>query len=87
VNTVDTSDEMARRLLEREVALIESAIRLVASGASPRTVVAGLQLADAAYPIALDRADVGTVEVETLQRRDGAGLDIVVRARGSVTVR
>lgn len=55
-------DQQVRIALEREVGLLDSAVRLVAAGRSPAVTVAGLHLATAAIalvtPIA---ADLGVV--------------------------
>ena len=65
--------------IDREVDVLESAIRLVASGATTRTVVAGLRLSEAVMPLVTPIAQRHGVTLEPIYRTDEEGWDIVVR--------
>lgn len=67
-----------------EVGLIESAMRLVASGAATRTIVAGLVMTDAALAITAGLAREMDVELGTVPRFDAPGMDVVVMRRPTV---
>ena len=67
--------------------VIVSAMRLVASGASRRTVVAGLRTTEAALDIAVRGATGLGVLVATIPRPDRSGLDVVVTRLGSAASR
>jgi hypothetical protein len=64
---------------DREADLVESAIRLVASGAAARTVVAGLHDAEAAVGVLRWLASSAGVSLETIDRAGQSGRDVVVR--------
>ena len=72
------SDADVRALIDQEADLIASAIRLVAAGVSPRTVIAGLRMAAAALAIAAPQADDLGVRVDLIGRPDQHGCDVVV---------
>lgn len=72
-----------RQLIDQEADLIASAMRLVAIGASPRTIVAGLRLTDAALTIANRQAPGLGVRVEAIWRPDETGHDVVVTRIGA----
>ena len=74
----DASAADVRQLIDQEADLIASAMRLVASGVAPRTVVAGLRLTDAALTIAARQAGGLGVRVEAIWRPDETGQDVVV---------
>lgn len=71
-------ERQVRDTIDREAALISSAVRLVASGASSRTVVAGLRLAEAALTVARPLAMELHVVLEPLWSADEDGTDVVV---------
>ena len=79
------ADVEARRLVDREAELITSAMRLVAAGASRRTVVAGLLKTEAALDVALRGATGLGVRVATIRRSDASGLDVVITRLGPAT--
>lgn len=79
MNAADDSGQEVRDTLDREAELIASAVRLVASGGSPRTVVAGLRLGEAALAIVQPLAKDLQVVLEPLWRADEVGTDVVVR--------
>jgi hypothetical protein len=74
-------DAAVEQRLEREIDLIEGAMRLVASGAATRTVIAGLRLADAALAIADRRAEGLGVEVSAIRAAGDVGRDVIVQRR------
>lgn len=67
-----------RVVRERELQMMREAIELVASGASPRVVLAGIregqQIADAAQRMALEAG----VRIKRLPQSDGMRIDLVV---------
>ena len=65
--------------IDREADLVASAMRLVASGITSRTVVAGLLRTEAAVAAAARRSPLLDVVVEPLRRPDAQGFDVVVR--------
>jgi hypothetical protein len=74
-----------RRTIDREVELVLSAVNLVASGASPSTMVVGLRLTDAVIDIVRPIATERGVVLEPLWGSDEATADIRVRRQeGSV---
>jgi hypothetical protein len=73
--------------VDDEAELIVSAMRLVASGASRRTVVAGLRTTEAALDIAVRGATGLGVLVATIPRPDRSGLDVVVTRLASAVPR
>ena len=77
---MDPTGDVAH-LIDREAELLASAVRLVASGASPRTTVAGLRLSEAAIDIVHPLAgQLGVVDRADL-RPDESTTDVVVRRR------
>jgi hypothetical protein len=74
-----TSTREVQRTIDREVALLTSAVDLVASGGAPSTLVGGLRLGEAVLvivgPIAVDRG----VILEPLWTADESGVDVRVR--------
>jgi hypothetical protein len=70
--------EIAARTVERELALVQDAIDLVASGRSRRVVVAGLRLGDAILEQARAVARDAGVLVVPLWTTDESGTDIAV---------
>lgn len=72
--------DVARPVIDREVALIDSAMRLVASGAATRALVAGLRMADVAALIAGRNAAGSGVIVEIVDGFDARGRDVIVRS-------
>ena len=74
---MDPSGEVAHTL-DREVELLASAIRLVASGASPRTTVAGLRLSEPAIALVRPLAGELGVAIEPVASGDEATTDVVV---------
>lgn len=67
------------RTLDREVELLTSAVRLVASGGAPSTTVAGLQLAEAAMAVVAPIAREQGVVMDMLWGPDERGCDVRVR--------
>jgi hypothetical protein len=68
-----------QRTLDREVELLVSAVGLVANGVAPSTIVANIQLGEAAMAIVQSLADERGVILEALWGPDEAGFDIQVR--------
>jgi hypothetical protein len=64
--------------LEREMALIDDAIALVATGGAPRVVVAGLSLGDQLLPTAKRMADEAGVRLVPTWGADEEGVQIAV---------
>ena len=64
--------------IDREVALVTSAVDLVASGGAPAATVAGLRLAEAVVQIARPHADAVGVTLESLWSADEGTTDIRV---------
>lgn len=77
---LSTGRELQDRI-DLEVDLIDSAMRLVASGAATRTIVAGLRVPDAAMTIAARRAGWLDVEIDSIWRPGESGHDVIVRRR------
>jgi hypothetical protein len=75
----DTGD--VQRTLDREVELLTSAVRLVATGGAPSTTVAGLRLAEAAMAIVAPIAREQGVVMDMLWGPDERGCDVRVRGR------
>jgi hypothetical protein len=65
--------------LDREVALVSSAVDLVASGGATATTVAGLRLTDLVIEIVKPRADRAGVVIEPLWGGDESTSDVRVR--------
>ena len=74
-----TGTDDVRETIDREAGLLESAVRLVASGATPRTVVGGLRLTEAAMAVVQPLAAKLGIVLEPLWRTDEEGLDVLVR--------
>jgi hypothetical protein len=74
----DRTADVVPATLEHEMRLINEAIALVASGTTPRTVVAGLQLGDQLLASARRMADTAGVRLVPLWTADEHGLDIAV---------
>ena len=75
------SDQAAQAVpatVDQEMRLINEAIALVASGAAPRTTVAGLRLGSQLLDSAERLARQAGVRVVPLWRDDEAGLDLAV---------
>jgi hypothetical protein len=77
---MDPSGDVAPTL-DRESELLASAVRLVASGASPRTTVAGLRLSEPAMALVRPLADQLGVTLEPLFGPDEGTTDVVVSRR------
>lgn len=67
------------RTLDREIELLTSAVRLVASGAATATTVAGLQLAEAAMLVVAPIAREHGVVMDMLWGPDERACDVRVR--------
>jgi len=78
VNSSESAGVEVRRTIDREVALVMSAVNLVASGGAPSTMVVGLRLTDAVIDIVRPNAsDLGVV-LEPLWGADETTADIRV---------
>jgi hypothetical protein len=74
-----SDDKGVKATIDRETELLESAVRLVASGGASRTTVGGLHLTEVVVAIVRPlAADLG-VELEPLWRTDEEGMDVLVR--------
>ena len=69
------------RTLDREIELLTSAVRLVASGAATSTIVAGLQLAEVAMQAVAPIARDSGVVMDMLWGPDERACDVRVRER------
>jgi hypothetical protein len=74
----DRTADVVPATLEQEMRLINEAIAMVASGAAPRTVVAGLQLGDQLLESARRMAAEAGVRLTPLWHADEHGLDIEI---------
>lgn len=74
-----TENDQVKGTIDRETALLESAVRLVASGAARRTTVGNLRLSEVVLAIVRPLAVELGVELEPLWRTDEEGVDILVR--------
>ncbi len=74
-----SESDQVKATIDREVELLASAVRLVASGGARRTTVGGLRLSEAAIAIVRPMAADMGVELEPLWRTDEEGLDVLVR--------
>jgi hypothetical protein len=74
----DRTAEAVPGTIEREMRIILEAIALVASGGSPRTIVAGLRLGDELLHSARRVALEAGVRIVPQWRADEAGIDIMV---------
>ncbi|HET8784131.1 MAG TPA: hypothetical protein VFM38_00735 [Candidatus Limnocylindrales bacterium] len=66
------------RTPDRDLRLIREAIALVASGGSPRVVLAGLAFADGLLDAARSMALEAGVRIQALARADDDGADVAV---------
>jgi hypothetical protein len=64
--------------LDREVALLQSAVDLVAAGGAPSATVAGLRLCEAAMDIVRPTAHDLGIDLEPLWNADESGCDVRV---------
>lgn len=67
------------RTLDREVALVMSAVNLVATGGARSAIVAGLRLAEAAITVARPQAMERSLVLEALWGPDERTCDVRVR--------
>ena len=74
-----------QRTIDREVALLTSAVDLVVSGGAPSTTVAGLRLGEAVLAIVEPMAVEQGVVLEPLWNADESGLDVRVRRRADAS--
>ncbi|HEY6058478.1 MAG TPA: hypothetical protein VIV06_10625 [Candidatus Limnocylindrales bacterium] len=74
----DQTAEIVPAALEREANLIREAIAVVASGVSPRVVIAGLRLGDALLPVARRMALEAGVRIVPMWPADESGVDMSV---------
>ncbi len=65
--------------LDREVALLTSAVDLVAAGGAPSATVSGLHLCEVVMDVVRPTADARGVMLEPLWTADEAGCDVRVR--------
>ena len=73
-----TSDREVRRTIDRETALLESAIDLVASGGAPSATISGLRLAESVLAVIAPSAAARGVVLEPLWTADESGCDVRV---------
>lgn len=78
MDQVDRSADVVPRTLELEMQLIREAIAMVASGASKRVVVAGIQFGDTLLDSGRRLALEAGVRLVPLWKADDAGTDIAV---------
>jgi hypothetical protein len=78
VDQADRTAELVTKTLEREMSLIRDAIALVASGGSPRVVIAGLRLGETLLDPARRIALEAGVRLVPLWSGDEAGVDVAV---------
>ncbi len=74
-----TDNDQVKATIDREAELLESAVRLVASGGARRTTVGGMRLSEAAIAIVRPLAVELGVVLEPLWRADEEGIDVLVR--------
>jgi len=75
---MDQRDDV-RRTIDREVGLVEGAIRMVATGTSPGMTVAGLRFGDEVIAMLRPAATEAGVVLEPLFPTDETGCDVHVR--------
>lgn len=75
----DTLDDGVQHALDRDTALLEGAVRLVASGRAPSVTVAGLQLALAAIAVVTPLAAGQGIVLDPLWGVDQMLTDVRVR--------
>ncbi|MGP1674852.1 MAG: hypothetical protein ACTS8Z_06545 [Candidatus Limnocylindrales bacterium] len=75
----DPADDDVRATIDREVSILVSAARLVASGASVRTTVAGLRLTEAAIALARPVAADLDIVLEPVWPTGYDGHSVIVR--------
>lgn len=81
-SSTDRPTSSIGRTLEQEMALVQEAITMVASGASPRVVVGGLHFGEAVLALARPAAIEVGVRIVPLWMPDDAGADIAVERIG-----
>ena len=79
MNDITAGDTGVQSAIDREVALVNSAVDLVASGGAPSAMVGGLRLADVVLEIVAPHARAVGVSLEPLWSADEALTDIRVR--------
>ena len=80
MKAVDRRAHAAPAPLERELGLVRAAIEMVASGGSPRVVVAGISFGELLMEPACRLATEAGVRLLTLRRADLHGSDLSVEA-------
>ena len=78
-----TAEQEVRRTIDRETALLESAIDLVASGGAPSETVSGLRLAESVLAVVAPGAAARGVELHPLWTADESGCDVRVTRAGA----
>ena len=78
MNDIDQANADVRRTVDREVALVDSAIDLVASGGARSTMVIGLQLTEAVIAIVEPHAVRADVAIEPIWGPDEETGDVRV---------
>lgn len=71
-----------QRTLDREAALLTSAVEFVAGGGAPSTTIGGLRLCEAVIAIVEPIASARGVVLEPLWNADESGCDVRVRRHG-----
>lgn len=79
MNDHEKADDSVQHALDRDAALLESAVRLVASGQAPSVTVAGLQLAVAAIAVVTPLAAEQGIALDPLWGVDQTLTDVRVR--------
>jgi hypothetical protein len=82
MNDTESASSVVRETIDREVALLMSAVDLVASGGAPSTMVVGLRLTDAVIDIVRPMASDRGVILEPLWGSDEDTADVRVRRAG-----
>jgi len=72
------SARSSKAVMDRETRLVREAIAMVAAGASPRVVVAGIRYGETILDDARRMALAAGVHVNPIWRADHSGADIVV---------
>jgi hypothetical protein len=67
-----------QRQLDREVELVRGAIRMVASGASSATTIAGIRFGEQAINLSRLQASAAGVSLASIWRIDDSGCDVRV---------
>jgi hypothetical protein len=76
--SLDESNALVGRTLEREMSLVREAIAMVAGGGSPRVTIGGLRFGEALLLPARGLAAEAGVRLVPLWMPDDAGADIAV---------